>query len=71
MTTSQAVTEVMGGVRILKVTVRSAADLERLVARGLPVGVLEHTLTYMARCSVNSCRRVPPVCDSDVSFPRA
>lgn len=46
MISSQAVARVMGGTRVLKTTVRSSADLERLVASGLPVGVVEHTLAY-------------------------
>lgn len=47
MISSQAVAKVMGGSRILKVTVRSPADLERLLASGLPIGVVEHTLSYV------------------------
>ena len=47
MISSHAVAKVMGGARVLKVTVRSAADLERLVASGLPVGVVEFTLAYV------------------------
>lgn len=47
MISSQAVAKVMGGLRVLKVKVRSTADLERLVASGLPVGVVEQTLSYV------------------------
>lgn len=47
MVDSQTVARVMGGARVLKATVRSSADLERLVANGLPVGVVEHTLAYV------------------------
>ena len=47
MVSSNAVAKVMGGQRILKTPVRSPADLERLVASGLPVGVVEHTLAYV------------------------
>ena len=47
MISSQAVAKVMGGARVLKVTVRSSADLERLVASGLPIGVVEFTLAYV------------------------
>ncbi|HEY5087368.1 MAG TPA: antitoxin Xre/MbcA/ParS toxin-binding domain-containing protein [Gemmatimonadaceae bacterium] len=47
MISSHAVAKVMGGAHVLKVTVRSAADLERLVASGLPVGVVEFTLAYV------------------------
>jgi putative toxin-antitoxin system antitoxin component (TIGR02293 family) len=47
MVSSNAVARVMGGQRILKSAVRSPADLERLVANGLPVGVVEHTLAYV------------------------
>jgi putative toxin-antitoxin system antitoxin component (TIGR02293 family) len=47
MISSQAVAKVMGGARVLKSTVRSPADLERLVSNGLPVGVVDHTLGYV------------------------
>jgi putative toxin-antitoxin system antitoxin component (TIGR02293 family) len=47
MISSQAVAKVMGGLRVLKVKVRSTADLERLVASGLPVAVVEQTLSYV------------------------
>jgi putative toxin-antitoxin system antitoxin component (TIGR02293 family) len=44
----EKVAEVMGGDEVLYEHVRSTSDLQRVVAEGLPVGALEHTVQYVA-----------------------
>jgi putative toxin-antitoxin system antitoxin component (TIGR02293 family) len=60
----ESVARILGGRAILKVDVRTLGDLERAVARGLPVQSLTRTATYIARDSreVTSLkdRLVPP-----------